>query len=139
MLTDIHRDLGRCASYVNQGDFNVLGSKTPFLIVNQNISQGILVNGSVGKVVEFLTPLEAAKKGMRAIIAGSISALADNQGPASNQMRPQGFSKVRGSDNLWPVVLFKDAGAFLCTSESFEVNNAEGEIEATRSQVSSKF
>lgn len=93
------------------------------------------MNGTVGKVIDFLTPLEAVKKGIKSITADGVSVLAaDSQNQSQN--RPT-LSKLP-SDRIWPVVLFntqKSQEVLLCTSESFEVNNAEGLVEASRAQV----
>ena len=109
----------------------------------QNIVQGTLVNGTLGKVVEFLTPLEAAKKGIRAITAEGIAPPSDMQYQASNRPQTASTMKHRQSDNLWPVVSFEsrtsaERNTLLCTSQTFEIINAEGQIEATRTQVSDK-
>ena len=107
---------------------------------SQNLEQGCLVNGSVGKVVGFMTTHEAMHCGIKVGFAGkpddsrSRAGLLDISGPKI-------LDKILHSSTRWPVVNFKSAsypdGAedVLCVPNAFEVNNAEGGIEAIREQV----
>ena len=79
------------------------------LICRQNLVQGELVNGSLGKVMEF-KPLERSDD------------------PHDRSMYISG--------ELWPVVKFTSGHVMTVAPKDFTVNNANGEIEAQRTQVS---
>lgn len=99
----------------------VLFSSVTFL---QNMIQGKLVNGSVGKVVDFITPLEAAQRGTKFAISESNCS---GMPPMGREVKME----------KWPVVQFQSGDVLLCIPDTFEVNNPEGEIEAMRCQVTS--
>jgi len=74
----------------------------------KNLVQGQLVNGSLGKVVDF-KPLDS------------------NDGQDRSAYIPPGAT--------WPVVMFTNGMKMTIAPEDFTVNNAMGEVEARRSQV----
>lgn len=75
----------------------------------QNLKQGRLVNGSLGKVIAF-TSLERP-----------------DDLPERSDHTP--------SDLIWPVVQFTNGMKMIISPVDFTVNNANGEVEARRSQV----
>ncbi|TFY70120.1 hypothetical protein EVJ58_g64 [Rhodofomes roseus] len=100
-----------------------------------NIVQGVLVNGSVGKVTDFMT-VQAAL--LRGIESGVINRTERGE-PAPERTRNGGLSPVPPhllkSGNLWPCVRFENGRSLLCIPCMFEVVNAQGRIEASREQV----
>ena len=81
----------------------------------QNLVQGELVNGSLGKIIEF-KPMEPADN--------------PNQRIVHTPSRP---------NDIWPVVQFTNGRVMTIVCQEFTINNASGEIEAMRSQVSSRI
>ncbi|KAM6498375.1 hypothetical protein JOM56_006323 [Amanita muscaria] len=75
----------------------------------KNLEQGALVNGSLGKIIDFISAAEP----------------------------PQDRSKVMlfERDKLWPVVQFTNGRTKCILPEEFTIDNASGEAEATRVQV----
>ncbi|GJE87828.1 ATP-dependent DNA helicase PIF1 [Phanerochaete sordida] len=99
----------------------------------KNLVQGQLVNGSMGKVVGFLRTRDAVQRGLKIGVA-------DAPKPAGPARRgapdaPAVPERVLRSDGLWPLVRFDGGGEVLCVPSTFEVNNADGGVEATREQV----
>lgn len=93
----------------------------------QNLIQGQLVNGSVGQVVGFSTSNEALTNHTE------IAQVDDNTNShGAQKMR----SRVAQNDRVWPVVRFTNGKTMLVVPTDFTVNNAEGEVEASREQVS---
>ena len=121
--------------------------------------QGVLVNGSVGKVVGFKTTREALDDGIMvgvpdgqptpgstlpdAILGGkkeslrrSLQARKLPRTPGSQVPEPP-----TRSAELWPVVRFNKGSIYggpidiLCVPSRFEVVNARGKVEARREQV----
>lgn len=104
------------------------------------------MNGSIGKITGFMTTREAKEKGIKIGIADMPTKPGPDHRnmpgspakPGSNQLLER---MLRRSD-VWPVVRFNrgayDGGPIqvLCVPNVFEVNNAEGNIEASREQVS---
>jgi hypothetical protein len=80
------------------------------------------VNGSVGIVVSFSTHTEAA-----ANEAGSSKA------DGSNAILPP--RAPEGGQVPWPVVRFTSGKTMLIEPVAFTVNNAQGDVEASRHQV----
>jgi ATP-dependent DNA helicase PIF1 len=104
------------------------------------------VNGSVGKVVGFMTTLKAKACGIKIGLAEM----------PQKSVRLQSYNKKAGpllgpdviperilkSEKMWPLVRFKTCSYYgdsidvLCVPNTFEVNNADGGVEVTREQVS---
>ncbi|KAF8898488.1 hypothetical protein BD779DRAFT_13905 [Infundibulicybe gibba] len=89
----------------------------------KNLIQGVLVNGSVGKVMRFMRTTEARKT--HTPIAG-----ADPLDP--NKHRPE-------DGVLYPLVQFINGNEMLCVPQEFTVDNASGGMEACREQVRALF
>jgi len=100
------------------------------LIIRQNAEQGVLVNGSVGKVTDFLTCREAKQKHN---IEVALS-------PRDREENPR-TGEVRIADHLWdnpikwPVVDFLSGQKRLIPPHEFTIENADGIMQALRSQV----
>ncbi|KAI0274844.1 hypothetical protein BC834DRAFT_17333 [Gloeopeniophorella convolvens] len=86
----------------------------------KNLKQGQLVNGSLGKVIRFSTYKDAARRHTQTLPNGA------------NENEISTF--VRQSPMFWPVVKFTNGVERLCVPEEFTVNNASGEVEASRHQ-----
>ncbi|KAI5828561.1 hypothetical protein K523DRAFT_276526, partial [Schizophyllum commune Tattone D] len=94
----------------------------------RNLVQGILVNGSVGHVIAFKTPIDARLD--RLDIAGlSMLALDLPQGSRDQER----FESVK--ERVWPLVRFGNGRELLCVPQDFTVENGGGEVEARRVQV----
>jgi ATP-dependent DNA helicase PIF1 len=93
----------------------------------QNLVQGKLVNGSVGKVTDFRALDQALKDRIK------VPGIEDQQG--SQDPRAEG---LKTSSTLWPLVRFTDGQEILCVSADFTVNNPDGDVEARRSQVNTR-
>jgi hypothetical protein len=107
---------------IKVGGFGHLSSYENLLMLThgQNMRQGSLVNGSVGKVVAFATSKEAMEN------RTEIAKTDDNTAAKSAAMyggRP------------WPVVRFTSGKEMLVIPVEFTVHNAQGRMEARRDQV----
>lgn len=87
--------------------------------------QGVLVNGSVGKVVDFRSYNEGMSN------HSNILAAEDEHGTQKEVPK-----HIKQSSVLWPVVQFTNGREYLCIPTEFTVNNVNGDAEATRTQVS---
>ena len=80
--------------------------------------------------------MEAAKRGIKLGIAEGSQTSAHNAGSSG---RTEGNSIPNGimhSPMLWPLVRFSPSNVeVLCIPNAFEMNNAEGGVEARREQV----
>ncbi|RDX56238.1 hypothetical protein OH76DRAFT_607069 [Lentinus brumalis] len=126
----------------------------------KNIIQGLLVNGSLGRVVAFYKPRDALEKGIEIAIPDNQQGLrkalgkeddkndagaggrADAKRPheklqeqAQAEQREQTLKKILAYNDVWPCVQFHSGPLMLCVPLSFEVINADGNIEAVREQV----
>lgn len=108
--------------------------------------QGVLVNGSLGRVIDFLTTREASAQGLKLSIIDNEK---ERVWQGEEEARRRGFQRhkripneLMNSSVKWPVVQFATSlGGSMelpmcCIPCSFDVNNAEGRIEAMREQVS---
>lgn len=103
--------------------------------------QGVLVNGSLGKVVEFIgvheaqqryigmAELERRKEGQEAPIVNSPDAR-DGE-PGLIALDGHMFKK----DQLWPLVKFTNGKSLLCSPVEFTVEGLKGNLEARRVQI----
>ncbi|KAJ2919332.1 hypothetical protein MD484_g1111, partial [Candolleomyces efflorescens] len=89
----------------------------------KNLVQGQLVNGSIGKVVSFST----------------LSELAQDETMVRSEEKDGVFLPDSSRSSLparaWPVVKFINGDQRVITPVDFELNNAEGKMEARRLQV----
>lgn len=99
---------------------------TPFL---QNLIQGQLVNGSVGQIIGFSTPLEAKRDNTD---IGTEDGVNENNIEVLREIEEY-------KDVKWPVVQFTNKRVLLCVPADFTVNNPNGEVEARRRQVNTSI
>jgi ATP-dependent DNA helicase PIF1 len=97
--------------------------------------QKVLVNGSVGKVTEFLTTSEALKRNI------AIATL-DKKGTKHDDDLapfPRHFTPLNGhifrNNQFWPLVQFTNGMELLCAPVEFSVEGLVGNVEANRLQV----
>lgn len=103
--------------------------------------QGVLVNGSLGKVVEFvgvheaqqrqiqMSEQERRKEGQALPIVNSPDAKDDESGLIA--LDNHTFTK----DQRWPLVMFTNGKSLLCSPVEFTVEGLKGNIEARRLQI----
>ena len=112
----------------------------------KNIEQGHLVNGSVGKVVEFLTIHEALKRNIT-VAELNDRKMTDRSNEAvekdiKDQLEGDSKSSLRSIDDHsfdhrqpWPLVSFPSGRELLCAPLGFSVEGFRGNTEAYRLQV----
>ncbi|THH12878.1 hypothetical protein EW146_g7285 [Bondarzewia mesenterica] len=88
----------------------------------KNMVPGVLVNGTVGKVVDFITYREALQS------QTEIAAPREKDEKVVPDF-------VKSSTIAWPLVVFTNGQPLLCVPADFTVEDAHGEVEATRMQV----
>ncbi|CAE6345984.1 unnamed protein product, partial [Rhizoctonia solani] len=98
------------------------------VMCTQNISDSNLVNGSVGRVINFTTPEQALEKGYP--IAGAAITISDDGTP----QRPSIQRQFRAQ--LWPLVKFVNSGEILMPPVDFTLDNGVGGVRARRRQLS---
>lgn len=112
----------------------------------QNIKEGRLVNGSIGKVADFLTVSQAQKQNIEVPdkLPSGRKGSEENQVPftciPNDEMRPlTGHTFSR--NERYPVVVFQivegqsKPDMLLCTPQEFTIEGAMGNMEARRIQV----
>lgn len=105
----------------------------------QNLVQGGLVNGSIGRVVGFYTARDALQRGAHLGIAdkGTVHKLASDilKGieKKSDDVSKE-VTRLISDPRVWPMVKFRSR-TILCVPAQFEVNSAEGIVQAWRYQV----
>lgn len=94
----------------------------------QNIVPGVLVNGSMGKVIGFISGPEAHEQGIGLTI---------NEPKEDEYHRQAYIRKVLQSlgKGQWPLVRFDNWCTKLCVPRYFDVSDHEGKVRATRHQV----
>lgn len=95
------------------------------------------MNGSLGRVTGFCTMKDAQQQGVGLGLPGDWTAWLEAKSKRSLYKYPSIL--FTSPDTKWPVVTFSATsgqGSMLCVPNAFEAINAEGEIEATREQVS---
>jgi ATP-dependent exoDNAse (exonuclease V) alpha subunit len=100
------------------------------LTLRQNAEQGVLVNGSVGKVTDFLTCREA-KETHKVEVA--LSPRDREENPRTGEIRIA--DRLWGSPTKWPVVEFLSGQKRLIPPHEFTIENVNGTMQALRSQV----
>jgi len=88
----------------------------------KNLEQGVLVNGSIGRVIGFGTHYEAALRSSELHGGGCKS-------------EDKGLECDGEGSTLWPLVRFTNGSKHFCAPEKFTVNDAFGNVEASRTQV----
>jgi ATP-dependent DNA helicase PIF1 len=105
----------------------------------KNIVQGHLVNGVVGKVVEFLTNSEALKRNIAIATMDQKGSRVDADAEGQLPHRPADLVPLTGDmfrkDQFWPLVRFTNGMELLCAPVDFSVEGLVGNVEALRLQV----
>ncbi|TFY70121.1 hypothetical protein EVJ58_g65 [Rhodofomes roseus] len=103
------------------------------LMIRKNLVQGKLVNGTRGRVEEFISVGEAKDR--------SIDCAHSPPSPSADD-RPSDEERVQlrrdssnHHDGLWPLVRFETGAYLLCNRCNFDVKDTAGNIEAMREQV----
>lgn len=103
---------------------------------SQNVIQGVMVNGSVGRIVDFITVHEAKKREIKIaeiqragerIQDGPMVPLRDRELDSSDQ-------HIYTSKQKWPLVEFKGM-PLLCAPLEWDVQGCIGNREVSRMQV----
>lgn len=97
----------------------------------QNLVQGKLVNGTIGRVIDFMTIQQANEA--RLEVARLERA---NTGPSYGPQQTPTPSNSELDGHQWPVVEFENGHTALCPPTLFSVTNVFGREEASRDQVS---
>lgn len=103
-------------------------------VAPKNVEQGILVNGSTGKVIEFLTISEAVARNIRIATLKKNGPSPEPEDQEYNVMRPINDNTF-GPREKWPLVLFTTGCKLLCAPLEFTVEGFMGNVEARRLQV----
>lgn len=93
----------------------------------RNQPEGGLVNGSLGKVIEFITVREARDQFL------SIADMSKRE-TSVNQLTTNTIHGF-GKDNVFPLVKFTNEKLLLCAPTDFTVENIKGGVEARRIQI----
>ncbi|KIJ07677.1 hypothetical protein PAXINDRAFT_158356, partial [Paxillus involutus ATCC 200175] len=117
----------------------------PFLqftfALTQNTLQGVLVNGSLGKVIEFITTHDAQE---RHIAIAEMERRKEGQvpvtvnSPDSEENRPGLIALDHHTfqrDQMWPLVKFTNDMCLLCSPVEFTFEGLKGNLEVRRIQV----
>lgn len=96
-----------------------------------------MVNGSLGKLTEFLTTSEALKRNIAIATLDKISKTPDKEDPPLPIQGPLVplHEKVFHRDQSWPLVRFTNGMELLCAPVEFSVEGLVGNVEAHRLQV----
>ncbi|CAE6405511.1 unnamed protein product [Rhizoctonia solani] len=97
------------------------------VMCTQNIPDLNLVNGSIGRVVDFITPEQALGKNHP--IAGASITLSDDD------KAPRTSIKKQFKTQKWPLVKFVSSGIALMPPVDFILDNGVGGMRACRRQV----
>ncbi|KEP51595.1 putative DNA helicase (PIF1) [Rhizoctonia solani 123E] len=97
------------------------------VMCTQNIPESGLVNGSTGRVVDFITPEKALDQGYP--IAGAAITISEDGTPQRPSIKQQ-FKR-----QLWPLVKFANSGVILMPPVDFVLDNGAGGMRASRRQV----
>lgn len=100
------------------------------------MKQGVLVNGSAGKVDEFLTTHEAIERHIQiAQPPNKGGTLQDGPKlPLEPDLRPLN-NNMFGNKEKWPLIRFTNGNLLLCAPLEFTVEGFLGNVEARRLQV----
>lgn len=101
--------------------------------------QGRLVNGSVGKVTNFLTTFEAVKRNIAIATMDRQGGRKKDEDPAAPSGPVKDLLRLHGQtykrDEFWPLVSFVDGSELLCAPTDFGVEGLVGNVEALRVQT----
>lgn len=92
-----------------------------------------MVNGTLGKVVDFLTGYEAVNGNTDiGLVDPTHEVEADTRKIGDNKNVP---SHILESSSPWPVVEWASGRKMMMVPVQFTIENVHGEVEATRGQV----
>ncbi|KAJ4476618.1 P-loop containing nucleoside triphosphate hydrolase protein [Lentinula aciculospora] len=112
-----------------------------------NVIQGCLVNGSIGKVIGFMTTHQALEEHIKLVEmkrTGGTQKTSDNHVPTKRprigfENREPEFEPMNNAEftkhEKWPLVKFTSGLLLLCSPENFCVEGFLGNVEAKRVQV----
>jgi len=100
----------------------------------KNLIQGELVNGTKGRVEEFITMEEAKSRLIESACPPPPPPPKDDV-PPSDELVKLPLDSFDRFDGVWPLVKFETGTRLLCNRCNFDSKNAEGEQEAIREQV----
>ena len=99
------------------------------LKLRQNAEQGVLVNGSVGRVTDFLTCREARIHGIKV----ALSPRDRDENPKTGEVRIS--DRLWNDPSKWPVVEFLSDRKRLIPPHEFTIENVNETTQALRLQV----
>ena len=108
---------------------NTLGV-TRVLTLRQNAEQGVLVNGSVGRITDFLTCRDAKKTHN---IEVALSQRDREENPKTGEVRIS--DRLWNDPSKWPVIQFLSGQKRLIPPHEFSIENVNGSTHALRLQV----
>lgn len=100
--------------------------------------QGELVNGSLGQVIEFKSVRQAVNEGYE---IAKVDTSQPGESPSKPEaepeleLEPELLDEIK-NPSVWPVVRFTNGRTLLCVPVVFSAENARGQVEASRYQVS---
>lgn len=134
--------LGRCTGHVGQSGRSHTLPRNVADSAPQNIVPGKLVNGSLGKVVDFMTVAQARRRNID--IDQELNPL-DAESRAQDVSARKAAARVKAlvpinehvfdKNQLWPHVRFENGRELLCAPLEFTSEGFRGNIEAHRLQV----
>lgn len=95
-----------------------------------------MVNGSIGKVVDFLTAREAVNGNTDIGFLDPDNEMRNDAARRRNREIPQ---HIMDSAHLWPVVQWTSGRKMMMVPVEFKTENVHGDVEATRGQVTDFF
>lgn len=96
---------------------------------------GHLVNGSLGRVIDFRRARDALKEDIDFGLPQCLNEWSKDGGKAKRADPPDRLFKD-DENEYWPLVEFAKSGKrVLCVRTDFEAVSASGQVQATRSQV----
>ena len=103
---------------------------TRILTLRQNVEQGVLVNGSLGRVTDFLTCREAKKVHN---VEVALSPRDREENPRTGEVWIA--ERLWMDSTKWPVVEFTSGQKRLIPPHEFTIENVNGMMQALRLQV----
>lgn len=105
-----------------------------YVKISQNIVQGILVNGSLGKVEAFMSASEARKQMIETSHMDRRESRHDSL-QTSDVVDPEKEETLQQNARVWPLVQFTNGRKVLCIPHEFSIESAAGVMEAKREQI----
>ena len=141
------------ASHACKGELTVRFIYRQLIKSSQNLEQGLLVNGSLGRIVDFRTTYSAIQMGTQIAFDDAdgkkriskklgLGQHGSVLGTKLNNDNVHGTpiaddNRLYGQERVWPVVKFTNGREVVCVPTEFSVVSATGIIEAVREQARS--